>query len=189
MSPAGSPAEQWRDGLVQLGPDWVLGADGVPFRSAARLILLDPDDRVLMVRGHDVDQPDRHWWFTVGGGIDAGESPREAAVRELVEETGLVVDPGELVGPVIRRTAVFDFAARLVRQDEVFFLARVGDPGDLVVHGWTELERRFMDELRWWDLPGLARQPEQVYPPGLVELVAALLDGWDGTVVELAESA
>src|SRR5690606_42109346 len=57
----------------------------------------------------DVDQPHRSWWFTVGGGIDPGETPHQAAVRELFEETGLRLDPAELVGPVIVRSAVFDF--------------------------------------------------------------------------------
>ena len=75
--------------MAELGPDWVPGPDGIPYRRAARVILLDDADRVLLVRGHDVDQPERSWWFTVGGGIDGGETPRQAAVRELREETGI----------------------------------------------------------------------------------------------------
>lgn len=183
-------ADSWRDGLVQLGPDWELGADGVPYRRAARVVALDAAGRLLLARGHDVDEPDRHWWFTVGGGIEAGETPRQAAVRELREETGLVADPAELVGPVARRTALFDFAARHVRQDEELFLLRldVADAGSgagFDTAGWTEIELRFMDELRWWDLDDLAAQPEQVYPAGLVEIVRGLLAGWDGTALEL----
>lgn len=181
--------EAWREGLMQLGPDWVLGPDGVPYRQAARVIVLDPGDRVLMARGHDVDEPDRHWWFTVGGGIDAGEDPRGAAVRELREETGLELDPAELVGPVIRRTALFNFAARTVRQDEEFFLARFDGPVDRFdTSGWTPVELQFMDELRWWDLDGLEEQDETVYPFELPRLVRRLLAGWDGSVVELEES-
>lgn len=182
----GADAGSWRDGLVQLGPDWVLGDDGMPYRRAARIIALDPAGRLLLARGHDVDEPDRHWWFTVGGGIDAGETPRDAAVRELREETGLLADPAHLVGPVARRTAIFDFAARHVRQDEEFFVLRLeGSDAAFDTAGWTEVELRFMDELRWWDLDDLAAQPEQVYPAGCVEIVRGLLDGWDGTVLEL----
>ena len=77
----------------RLGAEWVLGTDGLRFRRAARVILLDDSDRVLLLRGHDVDQPERGWWFTVGGGIDAGEDARAAAVREVREETGLVLEP------------------------------------------------------------------------------------------------
>lgn len=174
-------------GVTQLGPDWVEGPDGVPFRRGARLILLDPADRVLMVRGHDVDNPSRSWWFTVGGGIDPGETGVGAAVRELLEETGLVVAAADVVGPVARRRAVFDFAARTVRQDEEFFVARLADPGPIATHGWTDVERAFMDEVRWWDLDALERVAEEVFPADFVPLVRDLLGGWDGDVRDLPD--
>jgi 8-oxo-dGTP pyrophosphatase MutT (NUDIX family) len=170
-----------------LGPEWRPGPDGRYFRKAARVLLLDQADRLLLVRGHDVDQPERSWWFTVGGGIDAGESPREAAVREVVEETGLSVDPEALVGPVLTRSAIFDFFARDVRQDEEFFVARISSPGELSEEGWTEIERDFVDELRWWDLDALAEVTVEVFPAELIEVTRSLLDGWDGTVRHLGE--
>ena len=173
--------------VTQLGPDWVAGPDGVPYRKGARLILLDARDRVLMVRGHDVDDPARSWWFTVGGGIDPGETPTAAAARELREETGLMIDPEALVGPVATRTAAFDFARRTVRQDEEFFLARIGVPEPLVTDGWTDVERSFMDDVRWLELDTLATVPEEVFPEGFVDLVSELLGGWDGVVRRLPD--
>ncbi|ROS74586.1 NUDIX hydrolase [Cellulomonas sp. PhB143] len=169
------------------GPDWVRGADGLLFRRAARVILLDPDDRVLLVRGHDVDQPARSWWFTVGGGIDAGESAREAALREVREETGIVLADDALVGPVVRRSAIFDFFAAHCRQDEVIFLARVDAAAAAALNrdGWTDGERDVLDELAWWDLAALAAVDIEVFPVGLAELVRGLVGGWDGVVVEL----
>lgn len=167
----------------RLGPDWVRGADGVLFRRGARVVLVDPDDRVLLLRGHDVDQPERHWWFTVGGGIDPGEDARAAAVREAREEVGVVLDPGELVGPVFERSAVFDFYAEHCRQDETIFLARTPafDAGALDRSGWTPIEHDTVDEVRWWDLDDLARVEIAVYPEGLADLLRPILrDGWDG---------
>lgn len=179
-------SESWRDGLVHLGPDWVLDEDGVPVRSAARVVLVDDAGNVLLARGHDPDEPDRSWWFTIGGGIDPGETAREAAVRELAEETGLRLAPDALVGPVATRTALFDFAARTVRQHEEFYLGHVPAGGQLSTAGWTEIELRFMDELRWWDVADLAATTEQLYPEGLPDLLLALAP-WDGVVHRLAD--
>jgi len=51
--------------------DWPLDADGYPHREAARVLLFDDTGRVLLAMGHDEDQPDRAWWFTIGGGMPA----------------------------------------------------------------------------------------------------------------------
>lgn len=171
----------------QLGPEWVIGPDGLPFRRGARAIILDDADRLLLLRGHDADAPHRQWWFTVGGGIDAGESDREAAAREVREETGLVVGPDDLVGPVFTRCATFDFFAQTCRQDEVFFMVRVAGGAVLTTEGWTDVERKFVDRLQWWELPALARVEEEVFPHGLADLVAALVAGWDGVPRHLAD--
>ena len=169
----------------QLGPGWTLGTDGLFWRRAARVLLVDEADRLLLVRGHDVDQPERTWWFTIGGGIDAGETPRQAAVRETREETGLRLAQDDLLGPVLQRSAVFDFQREHVRQEEEFFLARITTPPPVRHDGWTAVERSFMDEVRWWDLAELRQVQVEVFPEGLADLTAELLSGWDGRVRRL----
>lgn len=152
------------------------------------MILLDPDGRVLLARGHDVDRPERSWWFTIGGGIEEGESDLAAAVREAREETGLVLEPGSLVGPVVTRSAVFDFARATCRQDEVFYLARLGAEAfswRLDRAGWTDVEHEFLDEMRWWSADDLRRVEIETFPAELPDLVEALAAGWDGSVRHL----
>jgi 8-oxo-dGTP diphosphatase len=63
-------------------------------------IIIDIDrDRgsrvVLVKRGHP---PIQGQWSIPGGVLEVGEMVREGAVREAREETGLVVEPGELLG-------------------------------------------------------------------------------------------
>ena len=54
------------------------------------------NDRVLLVkRAHP---PIQGQWSIPGGVLEVGEMVREAAIREAREETGLVVEPGELLG-------------------------------------------------------------------------------------------
>ena len=61
-------------------------SSGLPVRPAVRALILDPDDRVLLVR---FEWPDKTVWAPPGGGIDPGETPEQAIVRELAEECGL----------------------------------------------------------------------------------------------------
>ena len=175
-----------------LGPDWVLGDDGLYFRRGARVLLLDDADRILLARGHDVDQPERSWWFTIGGGVAVALTGVDAALREVREETGILLDPGALVGPVYTRSAIFDFYRQHCRQDEVLFLARVddasgggGDAGTLSRDGWTDVELDVVDEMRWWSLDDLRGVEIEVFPEGLPDLVTPLLGGWDGVTRHL----
>jgi 8-oxo-dGTP pyrophosphatase MutT (NUDIX family) len=177
--------EEGLTSTTSLGPDWVLGQDGLRHRRAARVIVLDDAGRALLVRGHDADQPDRSWWFTVGGGIDSGETEVEAALRELREEAGLALAPEDLEGPVMTRAGIFHFFAETCRQDEVFFLARVGAGHVPVADGWTDVEREVLDELRWLSADELRAQPYEVFPTALPDVVEALAGGWDGTVRHL----
>ena len=54
---------------------------------------------LLIRRGH---APSRGRWSLPGGRVEPGETAREALVREMAEETGLIVEVGELVGEVVR---------------------------------------------------------------------------------------
>ncbi|MEG3615156.1 NUDIX hydrolase [Isoptericola haloaureus] len=172
---------------ASLGPDWVPGPDGLRHRRAARVILLDDGGRVLLVRGHDADDPDRSWWFTVGGGIDDGETEVEAALRELHEEAGLTLAAEDLVGPVMTRAGIFRFLAETCRQDEVFFLACVDGGHEPSDHGWTDGERDVLDEMRWLTPDELRAETREVFPRVLPDLVDHLVRGWDGVVRHLGE--
>jgi len=172
-------------GTTSLGDDWVRGPDGIRERNAARVILVDDAGRVLVMRGHDVNQPERSWWFTIGGGIDAGEGPVEAALRETREEVGLTIAAEDLVGPVLTRTGIFDFFAETCRQHEVFYLVRLADAVEVSVDGWTDAERELLDETAWLTAAQLRQQPLEVFPPELPDVVDHLVAGWDGQVRHL----
>ena len=61
-------------------------------RETARVLLIRPDRRILLVRFEDqrVLPKFRHFWATVGGALEAGETVEQGALREIEEETGLV---------------------------------------------------------------------------------------------------
>ena len=145
-------------------------------RKVARVVLLDPEDRILLLHGHEPDDPADDWWFTPGGGLEGDESREEAALRELAEETGIT---DVELGPVLwRRMCSFPFAGRRWDQDEWYYLARTTNPSKVVPEatGLTELERRSVAGARWWTCRELARAHETVYPTRLAELLRRLLD-------------
>ena len=140
-------------------------------RRAVRVLLLDLDDRVLLIQDSDLGlDPVVHWWSTPGGGVDPGESDVAAVVRELFEETGLRVHEAEVCGPVLERRVVHGWSDKVVEQDEVFFLVRV-PAFEVDTSGHTEEEQLTVVELRWWTLAALAACGEDVWPRDLADLV------------------
>ena len=149
-------------------------------RPTARVVVLDPCGRVLLLGARLTDPAvppgDVLFWYTPGGGVEDGESVRQAAARELAEEIGLVVDPAALEGPVWLRRHVGPFAGVDVDSRETFFVLR-----DVVhevdVTGRTELELLGEEPHRWWSLPEIAAADEEFAPRELADVLPELLAG------------
>jgi 8-oxo-dGTP diphosphatase len=139
-------------------------------RPAARLLVVDADHRVLMFHFTPPDLP--NFWATPGGACDPGEAYPQAARRELIEETGIDLDPGP---EIARRTVEFTtIEGQEVWSDERYFLVRVTDCA-ISADGYTELERRVMTEHRWWTLDELRETRQTVFPDDLADFVEASL--------------
>jgi 8-oxo-dGTP diphosphatase len=114
-------------------------------------LTFDEDGRLLLVRR--ANDPGRGLWSLPGGRVEPGEDDVAALVREMAEETGLVVQPGPLVGRVLRgRYAIADYRCTVVGGE-----LRAGD--DAL-------------DARWCDAAALAELP-------LVELLVETLTQWD----------
>jgi 8-oxo-dGTP pyrophosphatase MutT (NUDIX family) len=128
-------------------------------------VVFDAARRMLLVR-----HADRGIWVLPGGAVDPGETPADALVREMWEETGLRVEPETLRG-------VFsgpDFLVRYRNGDEVIYLMTVFEcrviGGCPRPDGEETLEVRYFseEEAKRIDLPPWARflMPKLFGPSG-----------------------
>jgi len=145
-------------------------------RPTARVLLLDPESRILLMRGRLPSAPDGpSYWFTIGGGMEPGETATEAAAREVMEETGLT---DFTLGPEVwySEAVLHGEGGEPLFFQEHFFVAYT-EGGPLSRAGWQDLEHRLVDELRWWSLDELRLTDAQVFPEGLAELLEDVLAG------------
>lgn len=136
-------------------------------RRAARIIVLDPQSRVLLFRFDVSDRPP--FWVTAGGECERHESFEEAARRELFEETGIQADPG----PQIARTTpeFITVEGEPIQADERYYMLRV-DHSSISTSGHTELEQRVMTQHRWFTTSELSQWHEAIFPENLGQIIA-----------------
>jgi 8-oxo-dGTP pyrophosphatase MutT (NUDIX family) len=145
-------------------------------RPAARVILADSRDRILLLRCEDstIDVP--VLWLTPGGACEAGESSDEAAIRELWEESGI---RALKLGPLVwRRRHVWRWGERMIDTREDYFFLRCDEVPSIAPAAQSDFELTVIRELRWWSLTELQQSPNEVFVPRrFAELVAPLLKG------------
>ncbi len=179
--------------LVPHGGSWTARLDARPRRerTTVRVLLLDDSDRVLLFRDSDPGlDPVPSWWMLPGGGIEDGEDEVAAVVREVAEETGLVLDRAQVAGPLARRRVRHAYSDVVVDQRDAFYVVRV--PGFAVsTAGFTEDEQHTVLEHRWWNRAELAGATDPVWPVLLPELwdLAGTPADWPRALPDVDESS
>jgi 8-oxo-dGTP pyrophosphatase MutT (NUDIX family) len=110
------------------------------------------------------------WWMTIGGGVEADETPAQAAVREAIEEVRLAVE-GVLLPALYARTSAFHYDGVDYEQREYYFSARLEA---------SELERAVAERSEWeqsvlacrcWPEAEISVNYRDMRPPNLLDIV------------------
>jgi 8-oxo-dGTP pyrophosphatase MutT (NUDIX family) len=140
-------------------------------RQAVKLLIFDPDERLLLLRAAD-PASNRWGWYPVGGGIEPGEEVHAAARREAEEETGL--KSLQLGAEVWHRRHTYRWLGRTRNVYERWFIVRTRHYTPSF-DGLSDDERRSVTGARWWTAAALADPTEPLAPPDLALRVGDLL--------------
>lgn len=162
-------------------------------RRTARLIVLDPADRLLLLQYQAAVASDpagaapRAFWYTPGGGVDPGETPEQAALRELDEEVGI---RNVTLGPCVATcTALRDRFIKASHCQERYYLVRA--PSDRI--DTSRLAETDLDpvlDVRWWNIDDFAARREFLIPMTVIGLARRIIAGdIPRAPVDLAETA
>ena len=154
----------------------------LPYRPCAGFMLANADGKVFV--GERIDASAHGFWQMPQGGIDKGEDPAAAALRELAEETGIGPDLVEVLAAA-SRPMVYDLPPELLGrvwkgkyrgQIQHWYLGRfLGSETDinLAAHAPPEFQA-----YRWVEpaeLPALIVPFKRAVYEALVEEFAALI--------------
>ena len=143
---------------------------GGTVRQAARVILIDTDDRVLFLDAHE-STTGATFWVMPGGGLLEGESFEAAAAREAHEETGFNVE----VGPCVWwRYHEYTWHGKPLAQFERFFFARVSGRALKLLGGKQD---SYVRGVRWWSVEEMHASSEVFTPRRAAEMLPAIIRG------------
>ena len=146
-------------------------------RLSAKAFLVDPAGRLLLLACADPHRPGVRWWELPGGGVEPGEAEVDALVREVLEETGLAVDPSQ-VGP-LAFTQDTTFVFRSVRRQARCHarVVRVGELAAAAAPVLTDDEQGSILGMRWWTPAELAASTDRFFPSGVPVVLSRVLAG------------
>jgi 8-oxo-dGTP pyrophosphatase MutT (NUDIX family) len=148
-------------------------------RETARLVLIDPQNRLLLMKVNDpatfslnqssVKSP---LWVTLSGEIQSGEDVIATAKRELFEETGIT---DAEIGPAIwYGEQDLIWKGELTRLKETFVVVKTSDSQIVDIYRTPE-EQLAMLEVKWWHIDELEKTSETILPPNLAKFIYPIL--------------
>ena len=148
------------------------------WKGGVRVIIPDDEGKILMVMHH---HEGKDIWMVPGGGIEEGENASDAAIREVLEETGLLVSVDRLIWHVEEVSE--EKGQRFVN----FFLAKpIGGKLELGEDPEFGKDDQVLEQVEFFSKEEI-RGLENVYPSFFKEDIWNILEGKDHEVFKIRE--
>lgn len=149
-------------------------------RRVSRVVLLDENDRfLLLLTSSPRLQTPVVRWLTPGGGVEDHETHQEGAIRELFEETGLLVSSvGEPIWSIEGQSVFNDGHVQSTYSE--YFVVRT-QSFDITNEHWMENEFVDIHDVRWWSLDELLASGEKYSPEPLAEVITLAISHTSNT--------
>lgn len=153
-------------------------------RNSVKLILLNENNELLLMSTDDKEIQGKEgnyngkFWQMVGGKIEEGETLREAAYRELFEETGLKKEQVQVLDPVWYGEVDLMMHGKLTKVKQSFVPARTSSP-NVSMENLTDEEKPVCTKLEWFSSDKIKDCPDIIYPVLLTDpkYLPAILQG------------
>ena len=150
------------------------------YRPCVGVMLVNGDGKVFV--GRRIDNKEGDWWQMPQGGVDKGEAPDDAVLRELAEETGAKAEHVEIAGK-LGEELFYDlppelhgklWGGRYCGQRQTWYLVRfTGSDEDIAIDAHDPPE---FCEWKWVD----PEQLPELIVPFKREVYAAIVEGFRG---------
>ncbi len=136
---------------------------------------VSPTGAVLLLQEQDPARPGELYWSSIGGAVDSGESLPEA-VRELWEETGILVGHDRLAAPVHRGVRAYSWDGVDYVADSTYFVVPLGEHVEVNFDHLEPEEVGNVLAAGWWAPAVLAGV--EFRPPDLPEIMSTALTAY-----------